>query len=147
MGALEGLLDEVSHDDVAAHIDVLSQVETLPGRIDQAELDRLARLTGHVAAHGPFIPNIKPRGSIDVCLQTAGKVIEAGLVIDIPLQYPARKVGDLIRQLIPDTVEFVRRRHRRRFAARVVDDERVELDHLGVIVKRLHGGFPHDIVR
>lgn len=80
-------------------------------------------------------------------LKAAGEVIEAGLVVHVASEHITWQVGDSVRQFVPDAVEFVRGCRGRRFAARIVDNQRVELDHLRVTVQRLHDGFPCDIRR
>jgi hypothetical protein len=54
VGFLERLLDEASHDHIAAHVDVLTEVESRRG-CPEAEFNRLGGLPRERAADGPFV--------------------------------------------------------------------------------------------
>lgn len=141
------LLHEARRQDVAAHVDVLAQVQPFPGGSRDAQLDGLARLAGHVAADAPFLLDVEAGGRVDVRLQAAGQVVEAGLVRDVAGQQAAGQILHAVRQLVPDAVEFVGRRMGRRRAALEVDDQRVQLDHLAVFVEGAHHHLAGDVRR
>lgn len=54
VGLFQRLLDKARHDDVAADVDVLAEVESY-WRHFEAEFDRLCRFTGQGAPNGPFV--------------------------------------------------------------------------------------------
>lgn len=54
MGLFERLLDKACHDHVAAHIDVLAEIEARR-RYSEPEFDRLCGFPWKGATNGPFI--------------------------------------------------------------------------------------------
>lgn len=145
MRALQRLFHERGGPNLASHVHILAQIQTLPRRVGQPQLDRLSRLSWHIPAHTPLVANIQPRWRVDMRLEAPRKVIEASLVTDFPLDQPAREVGYSVGDLVPGAMVFVGGRGWRRLTSLVVDDQRIQLDHLGMIVQGCHDGFPGDV--
>ena len=70
-------------------------------------------------------------------LQTSGKIVKAHVITDFALYQPAWKVLDLVGQLIPLAVKLLRGSSRGRLDRMALNDQRIEIDHLDMIVECL----------
>lgn len=140
VGPLQILLDHAQQDKAAPQIDILTQIQALPrnAQLLHAQLDGRARLARHVTPDLPLGADLEPGRRVDVRLQTPRQVVEAAVVGDAAGQQAAGEVGDAVGDLVPGGVslELVGQgQGRRRVAAAVAGDERVQRDHLAVGVE------------
>lgn len=131
----DGLLDEARHDDAAPQVDVLADVEARGGRAE-AQLGGLRGLSWHGAADGPLGPRFHAHGRVAVRLQAAREVVEGTRVRD---GHVAR--GQLVGERVPRAPELLLWRVRRRRDAVPLPDERVQVNHLDVVVEEGDGGL------
>lgn len=140
MRLLHRLLDKTRHDDVTPQINILPQIKPTQRRI-QPQLDGLLRLPGQAPADAPAIADVEPHGRVAVRLQALGDVVEGAGVGDLARHDAAGQVGDLVREGVPHALLLLGQGVRRRRDGVALDDERVEVDHLEVVVEEVEDGF------
>lgn len=74
-------------------------------------------------------------------LQALGDVVEGAGVGDLARHDAAGQVGDLVREGVPHALLLLGQGVRRRRDGVPLDDERVEVDHLEVVVEEVEDGF------
>lgn len=141
MGLEDSLLDETGHEEITANLDVLAQIQAL-ARGSEAELDGLLGLSRQRAAQRPALADVGAHGGVAVRLQAVGPVLERGRVRQVRLD--ARHVADLVRHAPPDAVRLVGGRVRRRRDRVPLDHQRVQADHLGVVVQEVEHHLARD---
>lgn len=146
MGFLQRLLDEGGHDEVAPQLDVLAQVETLP-RSTNTQLDGLGRLARQVTIKAPALADISAHGGIAMGLHTIRQIIKSGRVGDVAGDDASGKIRDLVCHAPPHAPLLLGRRVRRRRDRVPLDHQRVQVDHLHVVVQELDYDFPRDARR
>lgn len=146
VGLLDGLLDEAGHEDVAAKIDVLPDVQARRGGA-QTQLLRLGGLAGEAPADGPLLAHVEPHGRPHVRLQTdARQVVEGGRVGDLAGEdVRPGQVGDLVGHGVPGAVALGGVGVVRGGDGVALDDEGVEVDHGEVVVEEGEGGLAVDV--
>ena len=83
VGTGESLADEGGHEEVAAEVDVLAEVEPVGGRADP-NLDRCRGFAGQRAGEAPTLADVGAHGRVDVRLHAVRQVVERGRIRDLP---------------------------------------------------------------
>lgn len=117
----------------------LAQVQPLP-RGPDAELHGLGRLAGQVAVEAPALADVGAHGGVAVGLDAVGQVVEGGGVGDVSGDDAAGQVRDLVRHAPPGAALLLGRRVRRRRDRVPLDHQRVQVDHLHVVVQERDDG-------
>jgi hypothetical protein len=138
VGLLERLLDKSGHEYITPHVDIFTNVETGPRRIEP-QLDGLLRLSRERTADGPLVADIKTHRGIAMGLQAVGEVMECTGVGDLAGHDAAGQVGDLIGERVPGAIALVGRRMVWRNDGMALLDERVQVNHLDMVVEERDG--------
>jgi hypothetical protein len=133
VGLFERLLDETGHEDVAADVDVLADIEPSVGRTEP-QLDGLLALPRQRAGDGPFVADVESHGGIAMGLQAIGQVVKGAGVADLAGHDATWEVGDLVGQRVPDAFALVVGAVVGGLDGVALDDERVEVNHLDVVM-------------
>ena len=139
VGLLQRLLHKPSHEDVALEVDILPDVQARHRRT-QPELLDLWRLPRLGTPYAPLVADLQAHGRVAVRLQAPGQVVERAGVGDVAAdEVRPGQVGDLVGDGVPDAVALLGLGAGGRRDGVALDDERVEVDHLGVVVEELEG--------
>ena len=137
-------LDEFGHEDVAAEIRVLSQIQPIL-RHTQAQLGGLFWLPRKRAAEGPFPANVEAERRVAVRLQTIGEVVEAAVVGYSTRDKTAGEVVDFVSHGVPGAMNgFFGVGATGGFAGMAFFDEGIEVNHFGVTVESFEDGGAGD---
>lgn len=82
MGLFQCSLYKLGHDNVAVHVAVFAQVETL-ARDVEAEFDGCCWLSRKASSNAPFFFDIQTQGRVYMRLHAIKEVVEAGVVCDV----------------------------------------------------------------
>lgn len=134
VGFFEGFAHEGRYEDVAAHIDVLSQPQPFPGYA-QPHLYALAEFSGEGAAERPFVFDAEPEGGVDVRLHAEWEVVETDVVGDAAGVETAGEVRDFVGEGVPLGVELFGGGGGGGFDGVTLLDEGLEIDHFDVVVQ------------
>lgn len=100
MALLDRLLHKPRHDEVAAQVDVLADVQSRPWRAE-SQLQGFRRFSWHVAPNGPLGAGLDAHGRVAMRLQPVGEVVERCRVSHLARGQATRQVGDFVGDGVP----------------------------------------------
>lgn len=140
MRFLQCLLHEGRHEYVAFHVDVFAQPQAMLWDT-QSYLHRFDGFVRQRSAHCPFALDVQPHGRITVGLQPIAEIVETGAIGDFARVHTAGQILDFVGHGVPNAMKFLGGSLCRRFDRMTFFDQRVQIDHLDMIMETLQNNL------
>lgn len=124
----------------------LAEIQPL-SRGTKSYLDGLERLAGQGSTKTPALADIGTQGCVAVRLDAVGEVVEGGGIRNLAGHETAGKIGDLVGQAPPYAAGLLVGGMRRRRDGMALDDQRIQVDHLLVVMQEFDDDLAGDARR